>query len=221
MGLARMGSYAGNGSGDIFMAFSTANAEALQERCRAAGELYRHRPYRRLVRGHRAGDRGSDRQRDGRRARHAGRWTGTTPRPFRMRSWSSCSSIRALVPEAEVLLDRHLHEGGTSAFDFKSAKSLGPRLRGDDDRISVTEHRHSGLQVAVIPGQIALHPVAQIARHGQAVMLARIDHQLRSARPSERSAWYICSAPRQGTLKSARAHWNSVGVLIRSACRNG
>jgi len=29
MGLARMGSYAGDGSGDIFVAFSTANAEAL------------------------------------------------------------------------------------------------------------------------------------------------------------------------------------------------
>jgi len=29
MGLARMGSYAGNGSGDIFVAFSTANAEAM------------------------------------------------------------------------------------------------------------------------------------------------------------------------------------------------
>ncbi len=29
MGLARMGSYAGNGSGDIFVAFSTANAEAV------------------------------------------------------------------------------------------------------------------------------------------------------------------------------------------------
>ncbi|HBD19702.1 MAG TPA: aminopeptidase [Arenimonas sp.] len=29
LGLARMGSYAGNGSGDIFVAFSTANAEAL------------------------------------------------------------------------------------------------------------------------------------------------------------------------------------------------
>ena len=28
MGLARMGSYAGNGSGDIFVAFSTANAAA-------------------------------------------------------------------------------------------------------------------------------------------------------------------------------------------------
>ena len=27
MGLARMGSYAGNGSGDIFLAFSTANAD--------------------------------------------------------------------------------------------------------------------------------------------------------------------------------------------------
>ena len=31
MGLARMGSYAGNGSGDIFMAFSTANADALRD----------------------------------------------------------------------------------------------------------------------------------------------------------------------------------------------
>jgi D-aminopeptidase len=30
MGLARMGSYAGNGSGDIFVAFSTANADAAQ-----------------------------------------------------------------------------------------------------------------------------------------------------------------------------------------------
>jgi D-aminopeptidase len=30
MGLARMGSYAGNGSGDIFLAFSTANAGALK-----------------------------------------------------------------------------------------------------------------------------------------------------------------------------------------------
>ena len=31
MGLARMGSYAGNGSGDIFVAFSTANAQALHD----------------------------------------------------------------------------------------------------------------------------------------------------------------------------------------------
>ena len=32
MGLARMGSYAGNGSGDIFLAFSTANAQALHDK---------------------------------------------------------------------------------------------------------------------------------------------------------------------------------------------
>lgn len=32
MGLARMGSFAGNGSGDIFVAFSTANADALHDR---------------------------------------------------------------------------------------------------------------------------------------------------------------------------------------------
>lgn len=32
MGLARMGSYSGNGSGDIFIAFSTANADALHDR---------------------------------------------------------------------------------------------------------------------------------------------------------------------------------------------
>ena len=32
MGLARMGSYAGNGSGDIFIAFSTANAGALHDK---------------------------------------------------------------------------------------------------------------------------------------------------------------------------------------------
>ena len=31
MGLARNGSYAGNSSGDIFIAFSTANAAALEE----------------------------------------------------------------------------------------------------------------------------------------------------------------------------------------------
>ncbi|MCB1579191.1 MAG: P1 family peptidase, partial [Xanthomonadales bacterium] len=31
MGLARMGSYAGNGSGDIFIAFSTANAEPFKD----------------------------------------------------------------------------------------------------------------------------------------------------------------------------------------------
>ncbi|MEO7259101.1 MAG: P1 family peptidase [Luteimonas sp.] len=31
MGLARIGSYSGNGSGDIFIAFSTANAAALRD----------------------------------------------------------------------------------------------------------------------------------------------------------------------------------------------
>ena len=39
MGLARMGSYAGNGSGDIFIAFSTANASANQGTLRQAGFL--------------------------------------------------------------------------------------------------------------------------------------------------------------------------------------
>lgn len=39
MGLARMGSYAGNGSGDIFIAFSTANASAQQGSLRQAGFL--------------------------------------------------------------------------------------------------------------------------------------------------------------------------------------
>lgn len=39
MGLARMGSYAGNGSGDIFIAFSTANAGANQGTLRQAGFL--------------------------------------------------------------------------------------------------------------------------------------------------------------------------------------
>ena len=36
MGLARMGSYAGNGSGDIFIAFSTANSDALAGKAPAA-----------------------------------------------------------------------------------------------------------------------------------------------------------------------------------------
>ncbi|GAB3004096.1 aminopeptidase [Arenimonas maotaiensis] len=39
MGLARMGSYAGNGSGDIFIAFSTANTGARQGGLRQAGFL--------------------------------------------------------------------------------------------------------------------------------------------------------------------------------------
>jgi D-aminopeptidase len=39
MGLARMGSIAGNGSGDIFVAFSTANAEAIADDDYAAAEF--------------------------------------------------------------------------------------------------------------------------------------------------------------------------------------
>jgi len=39
MGLARMGSYAGNGSGDIFIAFSTANREALTGTAKAQAEF--------------------------------------------------------------------------------------------------------------------------------------------------------------------------------------
>src|SRR4030042_532548 len=33
------------------------------------------------------------------------------------------------------------------------------------------------------------------------------------------SAWYICSLPAIGTLKSFSPHIKRVGVLIRSACR--
>ena len=73
MGLARMGSYAGNGSGDIFVAFSTANADAAAGKRAEPGAVRRQRPSRRPVRGDRAGDRGSHRQRHGRRARHARR----------------------------------------------------------------------------------------------------------------------------------------------------
>jgi D-aminopeptidase len=39
MGLARMGSYAGNGSGDIFIAFSTVNADALKGAARMRAEF--------------------------------------------------------------------------------------------------------------------------------------------------------------------------------------
>jgi len=39
MGLARMGSYAGNGSGDIFIAFSTANRDALTGAAKAQAEF--------------------------------------------------------------------------------------------------------------------------------------------------------------------------------------
>ena len=39
LGLARMGSIAGNGSGDIFIAFSTANAQAIASDTRAAADF--------------------------------------------------------------------------------------------------------------------------------------------------------------------------------------
>src|SRR4029078_13184273 len=39
--------------------------------------------------------------------------------------------------------------------------------------------------------------------------------------PRLRSAWYICSLPTEGTLKSFSPTRNSVGVLIRSAWKNG
>jgi D-aminopeptidase len=42
MGLARMGSYAGNESGDIFIAFSTANSEALTGQATARAEFLRN-----------------------------------------------------------------------------------------------------------------------------------------------------------------------------------
>ena len=35
------------------------------------------------------------------------------------------------------------------------------------------------------------------------------------------SAWNICSTPATGTLKSFSPHRNSVGVLMRSAWKNG
>src|SRR5439155_18601761 len=41
------------------------------------------------------------------------------------------------------------------------------------------------------------------------------------ATPRLRSAWYICSELRSGTLKSLSPHKNSVGVAMRSACRKG
>ena len=71
LGLARMGSFAGNGSGDIFIAFSTANAAAFSGT--AAGRVRSRSPTTTSipVRRDRAGDRGGDRQRDGRGARHA------------------------------------------------------------------------------------------------------------------------------------------------------
>jgi len=38
---------------------------------------------------------------------------------------------------------------------------------------------------------------------------------------SERNAWYICSAPADGTLKSLWHAMNKVGVFILSALKNG
>ena len=73
MGLARMGSYAGNGSGDIFVAFSTANADAATGKELNQAQFVGNDHLDGIVRGDRAGDRGSDRQRHGRRARHARR----------------------------------------------------------------------------------------------------------------------------------------------------
>jgi len=39
--------------------------------------------------------------------------------------------------------------------------------------------------------------------------------------PSDRSDWYICSLLSNGTLKSLSPARKRVGVVMRSACRNG
>ena len=71
LGLARNGSYAGNGSGDLFVAFSTANADGRCGQAPEHGHVPRQRRARSAVPRHRGGDRRGDRQRHDRRARHA------------------------------------------------------------------------------------------------------------------------------------------------------
>ena len=80
LGLARTGGCSGNGSGDIFLAFSTANprrgrSASRRRRCRCC-RTTRIGP---ALRRHRAGDRGGDRQRAG-RGRDDDRGRGTPGR---------------------------------------------------------------------------------------------------------------------------------------------
>jgi D-aminopeptidase len=65
LGLARNGSYAGNGSGDIFIAFSTANCRGQPGARQRRPAHARQRPARSAVPGHRRRHRGGDRQRAG------------------------------------------------------------------------------------------------------------------------------------------------------------
>ena len=67
MGLARTGSVAGNSSGDIFIAFSTANPNAAPIGRDGPARNAAERPDESFVRSDRAVSRGSDHQRDGRR----------------------------------------------------------------------------------------------------------------------------------------------------------
>ena len=84
-------------------------------RCNA-GAVPRQRPSRRPVRGDRAGDRGSHRQRHGRRARHARRRRSLRQRHCRMMPWSACSSAMAATsrrskPNSHTLTsDRDPHD---------------------------------------------------------------------------------------------------------------
>ena len=69
LGLARTGSVAGNGSGDIFLAFSTANPDAGDGEGPVAARRCCRTTAWTAVRGDRGRDRGGDRQRAGRRPR--------------------------------------------------------------------------------------------------------------------------------------------------------
>ena len=65
LGLARTGSMSGNGSGDIFLAFSTANPDAVKAEGLATLKMLPNEADQPALRGHGAGHRGGDRQRAG------------------------------------------------------------------------------------------------------------------------------------------------------------
>ena len=67
LGMARTGGMSGNGSGDIFIAFSTANPDAFKAEGLATLQMVLERGDQPDLRRHGAGHRGGDRQRDGRR----------------------------------------------------------------------------------------------------------------------------------------------------------
>ena len=98
---------AGNGSGDIFLAFSTANAGARRRTAAPQSHVARQRPDRSAVRRDRAGHRGGDRQRHGRRPRHAGRPSGHYAKALpHARTGAAARRVRPPASRLQRLVER-------------------------------------------------------------------------------------------------------------------